>query len=81
MSGLKGFPKTLNLEQQGMFALGYYHQRASDQTRMREASDRRRKRPGAGRRQRFPKPKTETTSNWNTAKPTGLGQKQEECHQ
>jgi CRISPR-associated protein Csd1 len=42
MSGIKGFPKTLNLEQQGMFALGYYHQRAGDQARMREASDRRR---------------------------------------
>ncbi len=40
MSGIKAFPKTLNLEQQGMFALGYYHQRASDQARMREASDR-----------------------------------------
>ena len=25
-----------------MFALGYYHQRASDQARMREASDRKR---------------------------------------
>ena len=42
MSGIKSFPKTLNLEQQGMFALGYYHQRASDQARMREASGRRR---------------------------------------
>ena len=42
MSGIKGFPKTLNLEQQGMFALGYYHQRASDRARMREASDRKR---------------------------------------
>lgn len=27
---LKSFPKTLNLEQQGLFALGYYHQRAKD---------------------------------------------------
>ena len=40
MSGIKSFPKTLNLEQQGMFALGYYHQRARDRARMREASDR-----------------------------------------
>jgi len=27
---LPTFPKTLNLQQQGLFALGYYHQRASD---------------------------------------------------
>ena len=27
---LSSFPKTLNLEKQGLFALGYYHQRASD---------------------------------------------------
>ncbi len=27
---LKSFPKMLNLEQQGLFALGYYHQRAKD---------------------------------------------------
>ena len=36
-----------------MFALGYYHQRASDQARMREASDRRRNAKGAGRRRRL----------------------------
>ena len=42
MSGIEAFPKTFNLEQQGLFALGYYHQRASDQARMREASERRR---------------------------------------
>lgn len=29
-AGLKGFPKTLTLEEQGVFALGYYHQRAHD---------------------------------------------------
>lgn len=29
-SGLGSFPKTLTLEEQGLFALGYYHQRASD---------------------------------------------------
>jgi CRISPR-associated protein Csd1 len=28
MAGLEGFPKTLTLEEQGIFALGYYHQRA-----------------------------------------------------
>ena len=27
MDGLSGFPSTLSLEQQGQFALGYYHQR------------------------------------------------------
>ena len=42
MSGINAFPKTFNLEQQGMFALGYYHQRARDRAQMREASDRRR---------------------------------------
>ncbi len=30
MSGLNAFPNTLNPEQQGMFALGYYHQRSHD---------------------------------------------------
>lgn len=29
-SGLSTFPRTLTLEQQGLFALGYYHQRAAD---------------------------------------------------
>lgn len=29
-ANLTTFPKTLNLQQQGLFALGYYHQRASD---------------------------------------------------
>lgn len=33
MAGLDGFPKTLTLEQQGMFALGYYHQRQADFTK------------------------------------------------
>ena len=31
------FPKTLNMEQQGLFALGYYHQRAENRAQMREA--------------------------------------------
>ncbi len=30
MTDLPGFPKTLTLEQQGLFSLGYYHQRAAD---------------------------------------------------
>lgn len=37
-----GFPKSLNLQQQGTFALGYYHQRAQDHGQMREAMERRR---------------------------------------
>jgi CRISPR-associated protein Csd1 len=32
-SGLTSFPKVLTLEQQGLFALGYYHQRVSDRQR------------------------------------------------
>ena len=34
-----GFPKSLNLQQQGMFALGYYHQRTHNRERMREARE------------------------------------------
>lgn len=30
MSGLPAFPRTLTMDQQGLFALGYYHQRAAD---------------------------------------------------
>ncbi|MCY4112599.1 MAG: type I-C CRISPR-associated protein Cas8c/Csd1 [Chloroflexi bacterium] len=30
MAGLQHFPKTLDMEEQGLFALGYYHQRAHD---------------------------------------------------
>lgn len=30
LAGLPTFPKTLTLENQGLFSLGYYHQRASD---------------------------------------------------
>ena len=35
MSRLATFPKTLTLEQQGFFSLGYYHQRAHDRARSR----------------------------------------------
>ena len=38
----QGFPKSLNLKEQGVFALGYYHQRAHDREQMREAVERRR---------------------------------------
>jgi CRISPR-associated protein Csd1 len=40
-SGLTAFPRTLTLEQQGLFALGYYHQRAFDAQQAREAAERR----------------------------------------
>lgn len=36
-SGLSGFPRTLGLTDQALFALGYYHQRAFDNARAREA--------------------------------------------
>lgn len=35
LAGLDGFPKTLDMEAQGMFALGYYHQRAHDRAQAR----------------------------------------------
>ena len=38
----QGFPKSLNLKEQGVFALGYYHQRAHNREQMREAVERRR---------------------------------------
>lgn len=41
-SGLDSFPRTLSLEQQGLFALGYYHQRAFDRHAAREVAERRR---------------------------------------
>ena len=36
---LSSFPKTLTLEQQGLFALGFYHQRASDRRAARERKE------------------------------------------
>lgn len=41
MSGLKGFPRTLTLEEQGLFSLGYYHQRAFDRAQAKAAVERR----------------------------------------
>ena len=35
MAGLQGFPKTLGMEDQGLFALGFYHQRAHDRAQAR----------------------------------------------
>lgn len=40
--GLSAFPRVLSLEDQGWFALGYYHQRAWDRLQAREAAERRR---------------------------------------
>lgn len=39
---LAGFPRTLSLQDQGLFALGYYHQRAFDRAQARAATERRR---------------------------------------
>lgn len=38
---LSSFPRILTLEEQGLFALGFYHQRAFDRQQAREASERR----------------------------------------
>lgn len=38
-AGLTSFPKTLTLEQQGLFALGFYHQRAEDRRQARERAE------------------------------------------
>ena len=37
-----GFPRTMTLQQQGLFSLGYYHQRADSRLRAREFAERRR---------------------------------------
>ncbi len=39
MSNLGGYPKTLTMERQGLFALGYYHQRAQNRAGIKAASD------------------------------------------
>jgi CRISPR-associated protein Csd1 len=39
---LTSFPRTLTLEEQGLFALGYYHQRAHDRAEMKAAGERKR---------------------------------------
>jgi CRISPR-associated protein Csd1 len=39
MSSLSGYPKTLNMERQGLFALGYYHQRAHNRAAARAAGE------------------------------------------
>ena len=39
-TGLDSFPRTLTLEEQGLFSLGYYHQRAHDRAEAKAASER-----------------------------------------
>ena len=41
VSGISGFPRVLTLDEQGLFALGYYHQRAHDRKAAQEAAVRR----------------------------------------
>jgi CRISPR-associated protein Csd1 len=41
LSHLSGFPTTLSLQEQGLFALGYYHQRAFDRAQARASRERR----------------------------------------
>jgi CRISPR-associated protein Csd1 len=36
LRSLPDFPRTLSLKEQGLFALGYYHQRADDRAQARE---------------------------------------------
>ena len=42
IDGLEEFPKTLTLPQQGLFALGFYHQRAADRRAARERAEEKR---------------------------------------
>jgi CRISPR-associated protein Csd1 len=37
---ISDFPRTLSLEEQGRFSLGYYHQRAHDRAEAKAASER-----------------------------------------
>lgn len=39
LSHLESFPKTLNLEQQSLFSLGYYHQKSADRKAMEERKE------------------------------------------
>ncbi len=38
--GLSSFPRTLTLQDQGLFALGYYHQRADDRAQAHDVKER-----------------------------------------
>ncbi len=46
LASLDRFPRTLSLEEQGLFSLGYYHQRAYDRAQARAAAERRRRGEG-----------------------------------
>lgn len=48
MAGIPTFPAVLTLEEQGLFALGYYHQRADDRAKATDARERRRAGQAAG---------------------------------
>ena len=47
LAGLRRFPPTLTLPEQGLFALGFYHQRAEDRRAAKEGAARRRGEGGA----------------------------------
>jgi len=42
LAGLDSFPRTLSLDEQAVFALGYYHQRAADRAGSKEAAEKKR---------------------------------------
>lgn len=45
MSNLGGYPKTLTMERQGLFSLGYYHQRARNRADIKAANDKKNENP------------------------------------
>ena len=47
IAGLEGFPATLTLSEQGLFAMGFYHQRAHDRAARTEAATARKTAGGA----------------------------------
>ncbi len=63
---LDGFPNTLTIEEQGLFALGYYHQRAADHERAR-----------AGAAARRTEGRTEPAGTQDTTDPDGSTQSHE----
>jgi len=57
-----GFPTTLTLQDQGLFALGYYHQRANDRAEMHRRAEARRK----GGEERVPDAPAESEAELNS---------------
>ncbi len=49
-AGLEAFPKTLSLEQQALFGLGYYHQKAHDRAAARAAKEAREAKKSKGKK-------------------------------